>query len=663
MMNKKYFILAGIAIMAMGFLCSDNAQAKYTDSKSLTIAVNIEKHYEVAFDANNGTGSMSNQRFKTGVAQKLTANTYTYSGHYFAGWNTEANGSGTAYADEAMISEDLTDVGNSVVRLYAQWEEDEMHTVFAIDGTCIFHGYDMEQNANAGQITGTDCTSAGVNWADGTHRYIDSGIKLYDSTNYEKDYEVGFTITAYDPDHQYKEPDDTDNQATFFNAKLENKDEYSPGVVIRKSNNRIEITETITKSGNTHEKKVGYASSTTPVKVVLTRTNGVVYYSINGGAFTKLQDINNTSDYFDVTAWFGAAAKDDGTPMRYIDATMTDIYIKVGDTGANTHTVSFDAGGVTADPSDVTLIGSNKVGNSLPSMPNYVDTPDDGRLYFIGWYSGANGTGDKYDEDSVISRDMTLYAFWNDELILCEAGGETHGDLRGCMDEAGAGGTVTLLEDMKVTNVIIASGEDIILDLNGHTLKDNGGGTKPVIENNGKLTVMNGTITSSQRAGVLNNNGNGEMHIGSGARIIATGTRQAVYNNGGKLVISDDAYLSAATGERAAVQNLSNGELIINGGTIISAGGDAVKIESGTLTIGVQGGGIDKSTPILRGAAYGLNTSVNVSMYDGELMGGTAAINNSGRITAPEPGATAVGINPEATEVVDGVTYKVIYYE
>ena len=662
-MTKRWcYVVAGIAMIVLGFLYADNVQAKYVDSKFLTVSLNIEKHYEVAFNANGGTGSMSNQRFTAGVAQALATNSYTNSGHYFAGWNMSADGSGTSYANEGLIDSDLTNIGGDVVTLYAQWEEDAMHTVFEIDGTCVFHGYDIQQNIGDGHITGTNCSAGGVDWADGTHKYIDTGVKLYDSTNYDKDYEVGFTITAYDYNQQYWEPGDTASQATFFNAKLEDKDGHRPGLAIRKSGDRIEITETITKPNGTNEKKTGYSTRTTPVKIVIARTNGVVYYSVNDGAFTLLQDTNDSADYFDVTAWFGAAAKVDGTPMRYIDATMTNMYIKVGETGANTHTVSFDAGGVVADPSDVTMIGSNRIGNSLPSMPNYVDTAE-GRRYFIGWYTGIDGTGDKYTEDTVVSRDAALHAFWNDELILCSVGGTTHGDLLACINDAGVGGTVTLLDDMKASDVNIMDGIEVTLDLNGHVLRDNGVAGKPVIENFGKLTIVNGTITSSIKAGVLNNNASGEIHVGNGARIIATGKRQAIYNNGGVVEISGDAYLSAASDERAAVQNLGNGQLIITGGTIISTMQEAVKVESGTAVIGVEDGAADRSTPVLRGATYGVNTSVNISMFDGTLMGGTAAINNASRITATEVGATSVGIDSVVTEVVDGVTYKVVYYQ
>ena len=50
---------------------------------------------------------------------QLVPNTFTRSGFLFTGWNTQADGKGTAYADEASIpSEDLT--------LFAQWGNTEL---------------------------------------------------------------------------------------------------------------------------------------------------------------------------------------------------------------------------------------------------------------------------------------------------------------------------------------------------------------------------------------------------------------------------------------------------------------------------------------------------------------------------------------------------------
>ena len=76
--------------------------------------------YTVKFDANGGDGSISNQAFTYDVPQALTANTFTRTGYTFAGWNTAADGSGTAYSDGQEVS-NLTAVSGGTVTLYAQW--------------------------------------------------------------------------------------------------------------------------------------------------------------------------------------------------------------------------------------------------------------------------------------------------------------------------------------------------------------------------------------------------------------------------------------------------------------------------------------------------------------------------------------------------------------
>ena len=76
--------------------------------------------YTVEFRANGGDGSISNQAFTYDVPQALTANPFTRTGYTFAGWNTAADGTGTAYADERQVS-NLTAVSGGTVTLYAQW--------------------------------------------------------------------------------------------------------------------------------------------------------------------------------------------------------------------------------------------------------------------------------------------------------------------------------------------------------------------------------------------------------------------------------------------------------------------------------------------------------------------------------------------------------------
>lgn len=70
----------------------------------------------VLFDANGGNGVMPAQAAST--ATNLVANAFARSGHVFAGWNTAANGSGTAYADRASFP---FVAGASSTTLFAQW--------------------------------------------------------------------------------------------------------------------------------------------------------------------------------------------------------------------------------------------------------------------------------------------------------------------------------------------------------------------------------------------------------------------------------------------------------------------------------------------------------------------------------------------------------------
>ncbi len=76
--------------------------------------------YQVAFNANNGQGTMANQNFVYDAEQALTANAFTRTGYTFKEWNTKADGTGTSYADKQSVK-NLTAERDAVVTLYAQW--------------------------------------------------------------------------------------------------------------------------------------------------------------------------------------------------------------------------------------------------------------------------------------------------------------------------------------------------------------------------------------------------------------------------------------------------------------------------------------------------------------------------------------------------------------
>lgn len=69
--------------------------------------------HSVTFESNLGAGSLADQ--SAGVPTALRLNTFTRSGFSFAGWNTAADGSGTAFSNGASYS------FSTNISLFAQW--------------------------------------------------------------------------------------------------------------------------------------------------------------------------------------------------------------------------------------------------------------------------------------------------------------------------------------------------------------------------------------------------------------------------------------------------------------------------------------------------------------------------------------------------------------
>ena len=96
--------------------------------------------YTVKYNSNNGTGgSTASSSHTYGTAKELTANGFTRTNYNFNGWNTNADGTGTAYTDKQSVS-NLTTANGGTVNLYAQWKPKDAENptcTIAINSTSI----------------------------------------------------------------------------------------------------------------------------------------------------------------------------------------------------------------------------------------------------------------------------------------------------------------------------------------------------------------------------------------------------------------------------------------------------------------------------------------------------------------------------------------------
>ena len=89
-------------------------------------------NYYVKFNANGGSGSMSNQTLTYDESNELTPNGFKYTGYTFIGWATTSNGD-VVYTDHQMVI-NLSTKQDDVVNLYAIWSPNTYQIVFNGNG-------------------------------------------------------------------------------------------------------------------------------------------------------------------------------------------------------------------------------------------------------------------------------------------------------------------------------------------------------------------------------------------------------------------------------------------------------------------------------------------------------------------------------------------------
>ena len=270
----------------------------YDDSEKYTITYDVDG----ALNSNPTIYTANTQTFTLNRPQKI--------GYIFIGW-TGSNGD----TPELDVTIEHGSTGNRhYVAHYEEPQEDLFPKVFYVAGSCNFNG----SNTN---ITGSTCVSSLDDHTDFTNStYIDTNIALYNSENYQKDFEIYFELSNYNPSEQ-ENPPGCNGQNTIMNTKTDYPNVQNPGIVLRKNGNSLEL-----KSFSS-TKSVNY---TTVSSYRIARTNKKIYVSINGGELSQLDNNTSFNSPFDLTLMFGASKDANGNVFRHAKCTLSNIYIKLG---------------------------------------------------------------------------------------------------------------------------------------------------------------------------------------------------------------------------------------------------------------------------------------------------------------------------------------------
>ena len=457
--TRTGYTFGGWAKSASGAKAYSNAESvkNLTTTNAATVnlyAVWTANTYSVKYNANGGSGTMANSSHIYGTAKALTANAFTRTGYTFSGWNTKADGSGTAYANKASVK-NLTATNNGTFNLYAQWTA---------------HTYSVKYNGN-GSTSGT--------MANSTHTY---GIEKTLTANAFK--RTGYTFsgwntkadgsgTAYANKASVKNLTATDGgtfnlyaQWTANTYTVQYNGNGSTSGTMANSTHTYGIAKALTANAFVREGYTfsGWATSSTGAKVYNDRqsvtnlaTSGTVNlyavwtpnvyyvnYQANGGEGTMANSTHtygvaktlNANAYtktgFNFLGWAETAT---ATTPRYSDQqsvvnlATSGTYVLYAVWGQG-YTVAYNGNGATSGtmPSEVfTREQSKNLAPNAYAQEFTVSFSDDGGTFapvqqsysstFGGWALSADGNPIYQDGESVVDIDngngsVILYAVW-----------------------------------------------------------------------------------------------------------------------------------------------------------------------------------------------------------------------------------------------------------
>ena len=695
----------------------DGSGTSYTKGTSYTFTADKTLYPEYAIDSYAITYNLNGGSLATGVtnptnynvkSSNITLNNPTKTGYVFNGWEeTIKNIKWTAGITDITTGY----IGNSATNPNSVYSEpillkagntytDSIGTdirwrIYNLDGT-----YVGNKSSKATYTPESDCYAIIVHFTGLTEEQQQS-LKIT-----VQDPILDVTIpTGSTGNREYKATWDTDtvkytvyhylenaNDTGYTLHKTERKDGQT-NETITLANEKITIANSTYKQGSL---TAGGTAATTTTVAANSSTKIYLYYTRNKYKLTLNKNGNIASTTGAGTYKWGQTVNISAT----LGSTSGYTYKWTNWTSSNTNLLpnqTEQAATITMPAGAITLTANaTKTANKYTVTYNYVQNGGDSstastktvtygtavdltptatkaNYVFIGWNTSSTATTG-LTSYKMPAKNVTLYAIFKKAVAKIETGTATtyYLTLQDAIDAAGTTKTtVTMIDDVSLPTTVgtVASGENIVLDLNGHTIQTTGEDIY-VIRNTGNLEIqdtLGGGKLTSTTSGIIYNSENGKCVLTTGT--IEAGEKNAISNNTNATFEMNGGTI---TSEAQGINSINTAKVIVKGGKIetvqnaIYNAAGTVEIKGGTLTSGSYAvvrnnedtGIINISAGTLKGESYGV---YNAKAGTINVTGGTVTSTGKIGIYNTAEGTLTIGTNettPSVSTTVPSITGK-----
>ena len=695
----------------------DGSGTSYTKGTSYTFTADKTLYPEYAIDSYAITYNLNGGSLATGVtnptsynvkSSNITLNNPTKTGYVFNGWEETIKNikwtdgftdmttgyiqDSTTYPNSVYSEPILLKAGNTYTDSIGT---DIRWRIYNLDGT-----YVGNKSSQATYTPESDCYAIIVHY-----------------TGLTEEQQQNLKITVQDPildvtiptgstgNREYKATWDTDtvkytvyhylenaNDTGYTLHKTERKDGQT-NETITLANEKITIANSTYKQGSL---TAGGTAATTTTVAANSSTKIYLYYTRNKYKLTLNKNGNIASTTGAGTYKWGQTVNISAT----LGSTSGYTYKWTNWTSSNTNllpnqteqaaTITMPAGAITltanatktANKYTVTYNYVQNGGNSSTASTKTVTygtavdltpTATKANYVFIGWNTSSTATTG-LTSYKMPAKNVTLYAIFKKAVAKIETGTATtyYLTLQDAIDAAGTTKTtVTMIDDVSLPTTVgtVAPGENIVLDLNGHTIQTTGEDIY-VIRNTGNLEIqdtLGGGKLTSTTSGIIYNSESGKCVLTTGT--IEAGEKNAISNNTNATFEMNGGTI---TSEAQGINSINTAKVIVKGGKIetvqnaIYNVAGTVEIKGGTLTSGSYAvvrnnedtGIINISAGTLKGESYGVYNAkagtINVS-------GGTITSTGKIGIYNTAEGTLTIGTNettPSVSTTVPSITGK-----